>query len=71
MSPPSIVKFPGGDEVVKITLDTKRDISIEKNESFEVIAYPPSDANIHCRTTVTIIDDSKLCCVYTRYALIY
>ena len=69
-SPPRNVKLPGGNEVVKITLGTKRDILIEENESFDVIAYPPSDANIHCRTTVTIIDDSKLCCVYTRYGLI-
>ena len=71
-SPPlSIVTLPRGNESVKITISTKRDILIEDNESFNVTASPPGDANIQCRATVTILDNSKLCCVVTRYALIW
>ena len=71
--PPDILTLVGGEQVAKITIGTRHDISLEDDELLDVIAYPPSDANNSCQTTVTIMDNSKLwnyysCChrIYTN-----
>ena len=55
-----IVKLYGGKKVARIRITTKLDTLLEDNESFDVIAYPPSDSGLSCKTKVTIIDNSKL-----------
>lgn len=57
---PGNVTLDGGKKVVRIPIDTKRDTLFEENELFEVIASPPSDSGLSCKTNVTIIDNSKL-----------
>lgn len=57
---PDNATLHGGKKVARIPIDTKRDTSLEDNESFQVIATPPSDSGLSCKTNVTIIDNSKL-----------
>ena len=57
---PGNVTLYGGKKVARIPIDTELDTSLEDNESFEVIATPPSDSGLSCKTNVTIIDNSKL-----------
>ena len=57
---PRNVTLHGGKKVARIPIATKLDTLLEDNERFEVIASPPSDSGLSCKTNVTIIDNSKL-----------
>ena len=60
MKPPRSVILVGGRTVVSIPINTKADSILENNESLYIVAFPPSEDNRNCSTTVTILDDSKL-----------
>ena len=57
---PGNVTLYDGKKVARIPIAAKLDTLLEDNESFEVIASPPSDSGLSCKTNVTIIDNSKL-----------
>ena len=56
---PSKVTLPAGETNIAFPVRTKGDGVIEDNESFVVVALPPSQNNLNCSTTVIIQDDSK------------
>ena len=56
---PSVVTLPATERNVSIPVSTKGDGVVEDHESFVVVAFPPSQNNLNCSTTVVILDDSK------------